>query len=94
MSINTNGLDVLLGDKPKVVCMVGASASEYHPGVPSVPRNLFENLLEYEKATPGAKVIPINPTKKEVLGKTANAISKSICLYLNIQKLQTKKRKH
>jgi acetyltransferase len=71
MSINTHGLDVILGDKPKVVCVVGASEKELHPGVPRVPRNIFENLLPYHESVPGAKVIPINPVRKEILGHKA-----------------------
>ena len=70
MSINTHGLDFLSG-KPQVICIVGASEKELHAGVPRVPRNIFENLLEYEKSSPGTKVIPINPVRKESLGHTA-----------------------
>jgi acetyltransferase len=71
MSINTHGLDVILGDKPKVVCVVGASEKELHPGVARVPRNIFENLLPYHESVPGAKIIPINPVRKEILGYKA-----------------------
>jgi acetyltransferase len=71
MSINTHGLGAILGDQPKVVCIVGASEKELHEGVPRVPRSLVENLLAYHESVPGAKVIPINLTKTEILGLKA-----------------------
>ena len=56
---------------PKVVVHVGASDAENSPGVPAVPRGMFENLLAGAKN--GRKVYAVNPgraTKGEtVLGQ-------------------------
>ncbi|TRZ51594.1 acetyl CoA synthetase subunit alpha [bacterium] len=67
--INVKGLEALFN--PKVVAHVGASETENAPGVPTVTRGMFENLLAYTKVSTDCKVYPINPKRETVLGVKA-----------------------
>lgn len=57
MTLNTRGLDSLFS--PKVVAHVGASDAENSPGVPAVPRSMFENLIRGTEK--GQKLYAVNP---------------------------------
>jgi len=69
MSININGLNELFN--PKVVVHVGANELENAPGIPTVSRSMFENLLA---GAGNKKVYVVNPIRlakgEPVLGQT------------------------